>query len=538
MDGIFNSFAEPARDEDAALERQFRSGSLDELRFDEEVDRLISRLLAREAISSSEPYDALARERAPAATPERALAPADYLRRLEGEVIEHAINTASPRFIGHMTTALPHFVRPLSRLLAALNQNPVKIETSKALTILERETLAMLHRQLYGLDEALYEAHTQDSESTFGMIGSGGTTANLCALWVARNAALGPAPGFAGVAGEGLAAALVHYGQRRAVIVGSELAHYSLGKAADLLGLGERGFSQVPVDARGRVELAALRRTLVEHRSRSERVLAVVGVAGTTESGAIDPLAELAELAAEFGAHFHVDAAWGGPLAFSSRHRGLLAGLERADSITIDGHKQLYMPMGIGAVLFRDPQRAAVIEKRARYIIRAGSPDLGRRSLEGSRASMVLLLHAGLHLLGRRGYGELLDAGLERARGFAEAIRRRPAFELVVEPTTNIVNYRYLPGDLRERAVAGALTSEDERRLDELNVSLQIQQRERGRSFVSRTTLPYTHRGRGSHRVVLRAVLANPLTQPSDLEAVLDEQEDLAATLERAGADQ
>jgi len=321
------------------------------------------------------------------------------------------------------------------------------------------------------------------------------------------------------------------------VIVGSELAHYSLSKAADLLGLGERGLSEVPVDASGRVDLQALRRTLTTHRERGERVMAIVGVAGTTESGAIDPLGELACLASELGAHFHVDAAWGGPLAFSSRHRSLLAGIERADSITIDGHKQLYMPMGVGMVLFRDPRQAAVVEKQARYIIRAGSPDLGRRSVEGSRAAMALHLHAGLHLLGQRGYAQLIDRGIARAQEFAAAIRARPSFELVVEPTTNIVNYRYLPPALRAQARAGDLSSDEQNLLNRLNERLQTAQREIGQSFVSRTTLAYTRHGRGPAQVVLRAVIANPLTQRAHLEAVLDEQEKLGAGLSAEAED-
>lgn len=512
----------------------FDPGSVGERRLDRAVDEIIARLLARGIVSSPVPYDELARERPFAAVPEHPVDPAGYLAGLDRDVLEHSVNTASPAFMGHMTAALPHFVRPLARLVVALNQNPVKVETSKALTVLEREALAMLHHQLYGLGAEHQRAHAQHEGSTMGVITSGGTTANLTALWIARNAAYGPRPGFDGVEREGLGAALVHHGDRRAVVVASRLAHYSLNKAADLLGLGERGLSLVATDAQGRVDPLELRRVVQEHRRRGERVLAIVGVAGTTESGSVDPLDALADVAAEAGAHFHVDAAWGGPLVFSRRHRRLLRGIERADSITIDGHKQLYLPMGIGALVLRDPTRAAVIEKQARYIIRAGSPDLGRRSVEGSRASVAVLLHAALHLLGRAGYAELIDAGIARAHDLARAVRARSAFELVVEPTTNIVDYRYLPPELRARARSRTLSADDERALDALNERLQALQWQRGRSFVSRTTLSYLPRSRSV--VVLRAVLANPLTTAAHIEAMLDEQEALAAELLRAPA--
>jgi len=514
-----------------AVARLFTFGSADERRLDEAVDRIAARLHARDGIGSDVPYADLARRQGASVVPAHPLPTEDYLRALDQQVLEHAVDTASPSFMGHMTTALPYFARSLARLVTALNQNPVKIETSKALTILEREALAMLHHALYARSPAHQRAHAQDPRSTLGVITSGGTTANLTALWVARNAAYAPSPGFGGVEREGLAAALVHHGERRAVVVASSLAHYSLAKAVDLLGLGEQGLSLVPADARGRADPQAMRRTIDEHRRRGERVLAVVGIAGTTESGSVDPLDALADLAAHAGAHFHVDAAWGGPLVFSPRHRPLLEGLRRADSITIDGHKQLYLPMGIGAVIFRDPRRAAAIEKHARYIIRAGSPDLGRRSVEGSRAAMAIHLHAALHLLGTTGYAELIDAGIARARVLAHAVRARPAFELLVEPTTNIVNYRYVPPSLRPRAAAGTLTAADGRVLDAVNERLQAQQWARGRSFVSRTTLSYLPHIRSA--VVLRAVLANPLTTTAHIDAMLDEQEALAASILR-----
>ena len=541
---------EPAHEDlsprrDPALAESFARGSALEQRFTAVVRGQLARLLAAAPVARGAASPQLAGEAAHVGIPERGRDPFDYLAELERRALGATVDTASPRFIGHMTSALPYFARPLSELITALNQNPVKVETSGALTALEREALALLHRQIYGGDEGFYRRHGQDSESTLGVVTSGGTTANLTALWIARNAAWGPRPGFAGVAREGLAAALAASGHRRAVVLASELAHYSLAKAADLLGLGEAGLHGVPVDAEGRVSIAAMREAIARCRQLGGRVIAIVGVAGSTESGTIDPLTELAELAREADAHYHIDAAWAGPMLFSKRERGRLAGLELADSITIDGHKQLYLPLGIGALLLREPQRAAVIEKRASYIIRPGSPDLGRRSLEGSRAAAAVLLHAGLNLLGVRGYAELIDGGIARARSFAAAISARPAFELVVEPSTNIVNYRYLPPALRSFRSASrggaaglddtaGLSGEQQEHLNALNETLQRRQTAAGRSFVSRTTLRYTRHGRGVPVVVLRAVLANPLTRQTDLEAVLDEQQQIGDAIARA----
>ncbi len=512
----------------AEIDRLFVHGSIDERLLEKEVNRFIVRLLDTENVSSRSNYEVLASSRSGARVPDEPCSPDSYFYNLDRQVLGHAINTASPRFIGHMTAALPYFARPMGQLLTALNQNPVKVETSKALTVLERETLEMLHRQTFAREDEFYLRHAQAYESTLGTINSGGTAANITALWVARNDALGPSEGFNGVVREGLASALAHYGYRRAVIVGSELLHYSIDKAADALGLGERGLVRLAVDGAGRIDVAELRRYLDKARERKELVLAMIGIAGATESGTIDPLNEMADIAGEYGVHLHVDAAWGGPIVFSPSHRHKVAGIERADSVTIDGHKQLYLPMGIGVVMFRCPHQATAIEKHARYIIRQGSPDLGRRSLEGSRASMALFLHAGLNLIGQRGYAELIDQGIAKAHYLADAAGSRAAFELLATPTTNIVNYRYVQPELRSHVADGTLSVSDNERINRINELLQDRQKEAGRSFISRTTIRYTRHGYGVPVVVLRAVLANPLTTEAHIDAVLDEQESLA----------
>lgn len=453
-----------------------------------------------------------------------------YLEFLDREVVSHASRVASPRFIGHMTSALPYFVQPLARLIAALNQNVVKLETAASLTPYERQALGIVHRLVYGAPDGFYDAHVQNGDSTLGIVTSGGTVANITALWCARNAVLGPAEGFAGVEEEGLAAALAHHGYRRAVVVGSSLMHFSFDKAAGLLGIGLRGVVRVPVDAALRARPDAIRATVERCQADGDLVLAVVGVAGTTEAGSVDPLGELADVAAAAGVHYHVDAAWGGATLFSARHRGLLAGIERADSVTIDGHKQLYTPLGLGMVLFRDPLLAAGVEKHATYVLRRGSGDLGRRSLEGSRPAAAVQLHAALHLLGQRGYEYLVDEGVRKAAFMAARVRQHPEFELIAEPQLNLLLYRYLPEPLRGRARAGTLSAQDTQALNDFNARLQKEQWDAGRTFISRTTL--ARQGMDSI-VALRAVLANPLTREEDIDCVLADQIAIARELER-----
>ena len=392
----------------SSLRRWFDVGGTPEKDLDERIARVSEAFLRSEKPERTMDDADLAKSFGYFDIPEEGVGLENYFSLL-GRVIEHSIRVSSPSFIGHMTSALPYFVRPISRLLTALNQNLVKVETAKTLTPYEREALAMMHRLAFGCSEEFYSAHIQDSSSTLGIATSGGTLANITGLWIARNRTLRNDHGSVDVAGMRAAERLA---PGRPVIIGSRLMHYSLEKAVDLLGIGTDGFIRVPVDGENRVRIADVQDAIRGCRDRGDRLIALIGIAGTTDAGSIDPLDELADLAKEAGCHFHVDAAWGGPLLFSNKYRDRLRGIERADSVTIDGHKQLYLPMGLGLVLLRDPRAAKAIEKQAQYIIRDGSPDLGRRALEGSRPGMTLYLHAGLHLLGREGYGRLVDEGL------------------------------------------------------------------------------------------------------------------------------
>ena len=455
----------------------------------------------------------------------------EYFQSLTDCVVDHSINTASPRYIGHMTSAMPYFVRPLSRLIALLNQNLVKTETSKSLSPFERQALAMMHRLIYSLPDAFYETHVQNHKSTLGVMVSGGTLANITALWCACQRALAPKDNFAGIATDGLAEGLQAYGHKRAVIIGSELMHYSFKKAASLLGIGDRNLICIPTDHQHRVDLKQLRKVVDDCRSRNDCIIAIVGIAGTTDSGSVDPLIDIGEIAHAADTHFHVDAAWGGPTLFSAQYRDRLAGIELADSVTIDGHKQLYLPMGMGMVILRDPTLASHIETNAPYAVREKSTDLGKRTLEGSRPAMVLFLQAALHLLGQRGYGYLIDDGIHKAQYLASLIRSSPEFELLVEPELNLVLYRYIPEPLRKRLAVKGLSQDDQTFINEFNQSLQVLQYHSGRTFVSRTTLRTTLHEVGIPLVALRAVLANPLTTEQDICTVLDDQRAIAAQL-------
>ncbi len=462
------------------------------------------------------------------ANPEKKLA--DVITDLIEDIAPLAVNVASPYFIGHMTSAIPFFMVHLKTIVAALNQNVVKLETSKVVSIIEKQVLAKIHRLIYKKDQAFYDEHVQNPYTTLGCFTDGGTLANTTALWVARNAAFPPKDGFGGIENEGFHSACRAYGVERGVILVSRLGHYSLRKASGLLGLGNQNLIPIDVDDKNKVDIDEIRAKISEIKKDGgkSKIIAVIGIAGTTETGAIDPLTALAEICGENHIHFHVDAAWGGPTLMSEKYGHLVEGIEFADSVTIDGHKQFYMPMTCGMIYFKNPTLMEHVAYHSRYVNRPGSVDLGIKSLAGSREANSLILDSTLKIMGSKGYSLLIEHGIETAKNFAAEIRKRRNFQLVTQPELNILTYRLCPSDILEK-LTQASVSEKQRindALNEINRNTQRIEREAGKSFVSRTTLTRKE-AYGGEIVVFRCVIMNPMTDMNILNEILDEQENI-----------
>lgn len=456
----------------------------------------------------------------------------DVISDLIEDIAPNAVNVASPYFVGHMTSAIPFFMVHLKTVVAALNQNVVKIETSKVVSVIEKQVLAKIHRLIYRKSESFYNEHIQSTRTTLGCFTENGTLSNLTALWVARNELFSPKEGFEGIEKEGLQAAYKAYNIDRCVVLVSKRGHYSLNKACGLLGIGNKNIIAVDIDEKNRLSLYHLKKIIREIKKNKVKtaILAIVGIAGTTETGSVDPLMDLGDFCAENGIHFHVDAAWGGPTLMSEKYGPLLNGIEKADSVTIDGHKQFYMPMSCGMVYFKNPEIMDNIIYHANYVNRSGSVDLGIKSPSGSREANSLILDSALKIMGSRGYALLIDHGIETARKFADEIEKRSDFQLVTPPELNILTYRLFPHSFKQR-IKGDDPEQIRRineELNEINRSLQRLQREAGNSFVSRTTLN-SNEHTDQDIVILRAVIMNPMTDIEILRDILDEQEEIYA---------
>lgn len=455
----------------------------------------------------------------------------DVLEEIKENVVAHSVKVGSPYYIGHMISPVPYFMILLEMIIAALNQNQVKIETAKASSFVEKELVTWFHRLVFGRTDRFYEKNVQNPGVSLGNVTADGTLANLTALAVSRGKAFPPEGEFAGVRKEGMARALEHYNCRRAVILVSARGHYSINKAANLLGIGTDNVVSIPVDPDNRMDVVKLKRR-VRSLGADERVIAVVGIAGTTETGSIDDLDSIAEVSREAGAHFHVDACWGGSVLLVDEYRHMFRGIEKADSVSIDAHKLLYCPMSMGLVLFRHDRDLNHLKHTSNYIIRSNSVDTGRFTVEGSRPFAALKPWASLKILGRQGYALLFESARKNTETLLGLLESWGDFEVMNRPELFILNYRFVPQGVRHvlskveneagKGPEGTLRKIN-RLINALNIKLHKALRIDDTTFVSRTTLEST-RYRPQGIVVLRAVLANPLTDRDVLEDVVKTQ--------------
>ncbi|WP_216355989.1 pyridoxal-dependent decarboxylase [Streptomyces sp. MP131-18] len=289
-----------------------------------------------------------------------------------------------------------------------------------------------------------------------GVLTPGGTASNLQALLIARDAALGARRDVRSAGLTGLAA--------EPVVYCSELAHFSVARACAVLGLGEDAVRLIPADGAHRMRTDELARALAG-RSESEVPIAVVATAGTTDYGSVDPLPEIAALAARHGVRLHVDAAYGGGALFSDRMRPLLDGIEAADTVTIDLHKTAWQPAAASVLLARDGRDfAATTGLRVAYLNpdddgAAGYDGLLGHSLATTRRADALKVAATFLALGQEGIGAMLDACHDLALHAAGTVTSHPRLELTAPPTLTTVVFRYLPRaqDADADAVNGAL---------------------------------------------------------------------------------
>ena len=476
----------------------------------------------------------------------------DILYEIKTKLIAHSVKVGNPYYIGHMTSAIPYYMILLEMIIAALNQNQVKVESAKASTFLEREFIAWMHRLVFDKNPKFYRANIQNRHVALGTVTLDGTSANLTALLVARNKAFPPDDDFPGIREAGIYEAFKYYGYSKAVILVSQRGHYSIDKVARIMGLGNNGVIKIPVNSQNKIDTVSLERKCEEIRVHNEfsleriKIIAIVGIGGTTETGNVDNFREMHKIAAKYDTFFHIDAAWGGGLLLVDAYRHILDGIELADSVSIDAHKLMYCPASMGITIFKDRKELNNIKHTASYVIRPDSVDLGRFNIEGSRSFAVLKPWTTFQVLGRGGFKLLFDHAFELTDKLRLLVDLHPDFEAMSDPEIFIFTYRFVPKQVRERInklMHGINHGKEEyassrmgelskinQILNELNIELHKAIREEDENFVSRTT--YNSSMYFSQNVVvLRTITINPLTTPDILQEIIIQQGSLGHEL-------
>ncbi|MGO2608115.1 MAG: pyridoxal phosphate-dependent decarboxylase family protein [Brachybacterium tyrofermentans] len=396
----------------------------------------------------------------------------------------HAVWFHHPSYLAHLNCPVVLPAVAAEAMLAAINTSVDTYDQSLVATLMEQRLVRWTGRRI-------------GFAAGDGVFTSGGTQSNLQALFLARRRA-----------------------ERRATtdredllprlrVLTTEAAHFSVSRSAELLGLAEDAVRIVAADGQGRMDPTALDVLLTRCEASGEPVMAVVATAGTTDRGLIDPLAEIADRTGAHGAWLHVDAAYGGGLLVSGTRRQLLAGIERADSVTVDFHKTYFQPVSSSALIVREAADLAAAAHHADYLNPAAEaasadaePNQVDKSLQTTRRFDALKLWTTLRALGPDELGRMVDRVCDLATEVRCLLEDDPDLHVLGTTDLSTVIFRFQPAGL------------DDARADELQPLIRRILFQSGRAMVARTTIDGAS--------YLKLTLLNPEATLTDIAAVLD----------------
>ena len=433
----------------------------------------------------------------------------DHFRRV---IVELSRHNGHPRMFGYVQAPGSALAAFADLLASTLNANLTAWRSAPAAVEVERLTIEWI-KEILG-----YDKHAA------GLFLSGGSIANMAALMAARR---NKAP-----------EALVSKGARllpqalRLYI--SEETHHSITKAAVLLGIGRDNVRLVRVDEQFRIRIDDLVARIREDLNAGHLPFCVVANAGTVMTGAFDSLEEIAEVARQFELWMHVDACYGGFAAMADSARPLFRGIAEADSVALDPHKWLYLPVDCGCLLYRDPETArATFAHQAEYTrVIAQQADeafaFWDYGPELSRRFRALKVWMALQTTGVRRFSEAIEKNLACARHLEKLVRASDDFEMLALGELSIFCFRYIPSRYRSlQAKAGSAERAGiERELDTLNERVLIELQRDGSSYLSNALI--------NGRFALRGCVMNYRTTMNDMEILLQDLRRVASKIDAA----
>jgi len=398
------------------------------------------------------------------------------------EITKRTTYIHHPNYLGHQVSP-PAPITALTSLISSLLNNGTAVyEMGMASNAIERIVIEIICNKIG------YDANSS------GFLTSGGTLANLTALLSARKAITK-----VDIWNKGT--------QNQLGIMVSEEAHYCVDRAARIMGLGDQGIIKVPVTNKFRMDTELLELKFNEAKEKGIEIFAIVGSAPSTATGIFDDLEVIGTFAEKQKIWFHVDGAHGGAGIFSKKYRHTLKGIERADSVVIDGHKMMMMPALTTALLFKNEVNAkATFSQKADYLLSDSEHEdwynSGKRTFECTKNMMSIHWFTLLKLYGEEVFDANVTQLYDMGANFAKLIEEEPNFELALQPMSNIVCFRYFePG----------LNTEN---LNELNVKIRQALLEDGEFYIVQTKLKGIH--------YLRITVMNPFTNTEHLKHLLN----------------
>ena len=382
------------------------------------------------APATSPPADAALIEQLLAPPPEKGVAIEPLLNALD-QAVDTGFDTSSPGFLSYIPTGGLYTSSLGSFLGAGTNRYTGGSHASPGAVAIEQSVIDWMI-SLFGLPDG-----------SGGVLFSGGSIANLTAVVTARSR-------------------LGEYFDD-GVLYTSARSHHSIEKAARIAGIRSDRVRTVPTDAQLRLDVESLSEAIRSDREDGLRPMMIVATAGTTDTGTIDPLFEISEIAEAAGAWFHVDAAYGGFFQLTERGHDRLEGISRADSITVDAHKSLFLPFGVGGLLVRDAKSLTEAhEGHGSYMQDVEGQDLPHYFALGpelTRPNRGLAVWLPLHLHGVARFRSELDRMLDLAEWAADEIGEMPGIELVCGPDLSVVAFSSTAGDEASKRIVDHLNS-------------------------------------------------------------------------------
>lgn len=411
------------------------------------------------------------------------------LQEVEQLYTKHAVAFHHPEYIAHLNCPVVIPAVAAEVMIASINSSIDTWDQSAGGTLMEQKLVQWTCKQI-GYDQL-----------SDGIFTSGGTQSNLMGLLLARDYFALTRLGH-NIKEQGLPEQA-----RKFRIFVSEKAHFSIQKNASLLGLGEQAVIKIKTDRSFRMNTVLLEDAIKSELAQGNLPIAIVATAGTTDFGNVDRLTEIARLSAKYNTWFHVDAAYGCGLLLTEKHNGLLNGIAKANSITVDYHKSFFQPVSSSGFLVREKRFLSLITHYADYLNpkdheEDGLPNQVNKSIQTTRRFDALKLWFTLRMLGKETLGGFFDTIIATAQNTANLLKSDSSFELVNETDISALVFRFVPN--KAQAI----------NLCELNQFIKKSMFNDGRALVAGTKI--------NGQFYLKFTLLNPLTTVDHIQKIIN----------------